>query len=103
MHVVHTSEGWWGKITVAAHCRFLGQAEQKNGQQGQVSADIEHSLDKLNTRLEKTKMGMQMFNSTKFETKIIIMIIIIIIIIITSFATKPSHNNSISKNSEIRI
>jgi hypothetical protein len=79
MHVVHSSEGQRGKSTVAAYCRFLGQAEQKNGQHGEVSADFEHSLDELKTRLEKTKIGMLMFNSTKFETKIIIIIIIIII------------------------
>jgi len=98
MHDVHTSEGERGKSRVDAYCRFLGQDEQKNGQHREVSADFEHSLDKLKTSLEKTN-GMQMFNFTKFEAKIII----IIIIIISSLHNKPSHNNSKHKNSEIRI
>jgi hypothetical protein len=82
---------------VAACCRFLGQAEQKNGQHREVSADFEHSLDKLKTSLEKTKIVMQMFNSTKFETTKTI------IITKSSLDNKLSHNNSILKNSEIRI
>jgi len=53
MHVVHPSEGERGKNTVAACCRFLGQDEQKNGQHREVSADFEHSFDKLKRRLEK--------------------------------------------------
>jgi len=95
MHVVHTSEGDRGKITVAAYGRFLGENEQKNGQHGEVSADFEHSLDKLKARLEKTKIVIQMFNSTKLETTTII--------IKSSLDNKLSHNNSICKNSEIRI
>ena len=55
MHVVHTSERGGGKNTVAAYWRFLGQAEQKNGHHGEVSADFEHSLEKLKTRLENNK------------------------------------------------
>ena len=65
-----------------------------------MSAHFEHYLDILKTRLEKTKIVMQMFNFTKFETGIII---IIIIIIKPSLDNKLSHNNSICKNSEIRI
>ena len=45
-----------------------------------MSAHFEHYLDILKTRLEKTKIVMQMFNFTKFDTGIIIIIIIIIII-----------------------
>ena len=71
MHVLHTSEGRRGEITVAAYCRFLGQAEQKNRQYRDVSVDFEHSLDKLNTRLDNTKMRMQMINSTNFDTNIL--------------------------------
>ena len=55
MLVLHISEGRRGEITIAAYCRFFGQAEQKNGQHREVSADFEHSLDKLNTRLDNTK------------------------------------------------
>jgi len=73
---VHTSEVERGKITVAAYGRFLRQDEQKNGQHREVRADFEHYLDKLKTRLEKTKIGIQMFNSNKFQIKIIIIIII---------------------------
>ena len=97
MHVVHTSEGERGKITVAAYCRFLGQDKQKNGQHREVSADIEHSLDKLKTNLEKTKIIIQMFISTKFESTKTIKIIK------SSLDNKLSHNNSICKNWEIRI
>jgi len=62
-----------------------------------VSADFEHSLDKLKTRLEKTKIVIQMINSTNFETTKTI------IIIKSSLDNKLSHNNSICKNWEIRI
>jgi len=43
-----------------------------------VSENFEHSLDILKKRLEKTKIVIQMFNFTKFETKILIIITIII-------------------------
>jgi hypothetical protein len=46
MYVLHPPEGRRGKVTVAAHCGFLGKAEQKNGQYREVRADFEHSLDK---------------------------------------------------------
>jgi hypothetical protein len=67
MHVLHTSEGRRGEITVTVYCRFFGEAEQKNGQRGEVSADFELSLGKMNTRLDNTKM--RMHYSTKFDTK----------------------------------
>jgi len=95
MHVVHTSEGERGKITVAAYGRFLGENEQKIGQHGEVSADFKYSLDKLKTRLVKTKIVLKIFNSTKFETTKSI--------IKSSLDNKLSHNNLICKNSDIRI